>query len=561
MTASIRMVGTQRKRQEVTQSDKDIVVELHDVIQSAIGRDRYEVWFRGQVTFEFASDSGTLEVRLPDEFSLEQVRRRFSVTIQEACARLLSSPIHLQWKAVPHVKSSSSDARPDHAPLSSGMAPELHSNHACSNNTQSNHAPPLETPQASGRGEAKMRVIGADASIDQGQSLADGSFKSTSTEFSSSLLVETRRTSRGHQTPPATTSSAPIPAKASSASQRRGEFETFISGEQSTLALSAAKHTVQNLGEISPLFLYGPTGVGKTHLLQAIYSAVRRRSRARCVLLSAEQFTSSFLEALRGHGLPSFRRKYRHIDLLLLDDIQFFVGKRATLVELLYTLDALVQDGHQVVLAADRPPNELRGVGTEIIARLSAGLICGLEYPEGDAKVELVQRLAQERSIPLPPEVANLLASELPGDARRIKGAVNRLSVIARAMGEPPTVDRARRELADLFQANQRPLAIPDIERAVCEVFGVDGKLLRSDRKTKTISQPRMLAMWLARKHTRAAFSEIGDYFGGRSHSTVISAHHKVERWVGSNSDIQVASGESKVVDAIRRIEVNLRAM
>lgn len=551
------MIGRQRKRQEVTQSGKDIVAELHDVIQSDIGNDRYEVWIRGQTTFEFGSDTNTLEIRMPDEFSLEQVRRRFGSTIQEACHRITSSSVRLQWKAVPQVKKSSSERCSSNGSPASGDAKVLPEGRSGS---QSEHRQD-ETQHVA------IRVVGGEAEANnesrstQSHHLAGNSSSADSMRRSPSNRQpsQIRAIKAGDNTRDGQ-SKAPDSTHRR-LTQRRGEFETFVTSESCALALSAAQHTVHHLGEISPLFLYGPTGVGKTHLLQSIYGAVRRRSRARCVLLSAEQFTSSFLEALRGHGLPSFRRKYRHIDLLLLDDIQFFVGKRATLVELLYTLDALVQDGHQVVLAADRPPNELSGVGSEIIARLSAGLICGLEYPDGDAKIQLVCRMAEDRGIPLEPTVATLLAEKLPGDARRIKGAINRLAVIARAMGEAPTVERAHRELADLFQASARPLAIPDIERAVCEVFGVDGKLLRSDRKSKTISQPRMLAMWLARKHTRAAFSEIGDYFGGRSHSTVISAHHKVERWVGSNSDIQVASGDSKVCDAIRRIEMNLRAV
>lgn len=536
---SFQSLRTQGKRQEVIESDKALVAEMHDLIRAQIGTDRYDVWFRDKVTIGIRSER--LMIIMPDDFSLDQLRRRFGSMLTECGRRVAGTTVQIEWKAETVVKSKRQDVDTSSRMQKASANKDVDSSDSEQSETDVHAA--HSDPSPSGTRLPSDRSLRLHAPSTQSSGSGNPNSSSPAGRINAGAPADFNSSSR------------------STKQANPGRFDNFVSGEHCQLAYTASSHVPARLGEVSPLFLYGPTGVGKTHLLQAINTEVRRTSRARCVMLTAEQFTSGFLEALHGRGLPSFRRKYRNTDLLILDDIQFFVGKRATLVELFYTVDALVQSGRQIVLASDRPPNELNGVGSEIIARLSAGLICSMEYPTGDTKQRLVRQVALQRGELLSDDVVSLIANELPGDARRIKGAINRLVAIRKFTGEDVTTERVRRELSDLFQANQRPLGMSDIERAVCEVFGVEGKLLRSDRKTRTVSQPRMLAMWLARKHTKAAFSEIGEYFGGRSHSTVISAHNKVERWVGDNTAIEVACGEANVHDAIRRIETTLRAV
>jgi chromosomal replication initiator protein len=344
--------------------------------------------------------------------------------------------------------------------------------------------------------------------------------------------------------------------------RRRRELDEMVVGDNNRMAVTTAKHLLNHLGEVTPLFVAGPTGCGKSHLLTSIYrDALASRKAGRCVHLSAEQFTSHFLEALHGRGLPSFRAKHRDVDLLVIDDIHFLAGKRATLVEFQHTLDQLLRAGRQIVVSANRPPTELTELGGEIIARLSQGLVCSMDYPQADTKLDLVRTLADRKGLTLPDEITDVIGSEISGDARRISGALNRLLILKLAGTPCETADSAREHLKDLLSASQPSVGIHEVEQAVCDAFGIESDLLKSSNKSRQFSQPRMLAMYLARRHTRAALSEIGDYFGGRSHSTVVAAQKTVDRWVESEKQIGTTRRPLMIHDAIRQIERRLRAI
>lgn len=352
------------------------------------------------------------------------------------------------------------------------------------------------------------------------------------------------------------------PRQAAPETRRRfADLDSFVVGPANRLAHVAVQTIAERPGPSSPLLLFGPTGVGKTHLLEGLWTEVRRKqARCQAVYLSAEQYTTLFLGALHGSGLPNFRRKYRGLDLLIVDDIQFLAGKRATLVELLHTIDDFAREGRQLVFAADRPPSELNELGPELITRLQGGLACGLQSPDYETRLGIVRKMAERQELNVPAEVQAYVAAHFQRHARELAGALNRLHAASLASQQPISLAMAEETLSELLRHAARTVRLPDIEQAVCQLFGLEPKSLQSNRKGKQISHPRMLAMWLARKHTRAAFSEIGYYFGRRSHSTVISAQKKINAWMADHVALEANDGAWDVEDAIRRVEQALRA-
>jgi chromosomal replication initiator protein len=337
-------------------------------------------------------------------------------------------------------------------------------------------------------------------------------------------------------------------------------LESLVAGDCNRMALRAAELVIGSPGQVNPLFVHGPSGAGKTHLLEGIWCDVRRRGGRRIIYLTAEQFTTYFLQALRGSGLPSFRQKYRAVDLLVLDDVQFFVGKQATLNELLHTLDALLRDGRQVVLSADRPPSDLVALGSELQARVSGGLVCAMEPLNHATRRELLQRLAEDRQVPLDDATLDRIAERATGDARQLQGMLNRLWATCQLDSSPLSEATIEGILDELYPPASNLIRLDDIQRVVCDEFGIDPAVLRSEKKARSVSHPRMLAMFLARKFTPAALTEIGEFFGRRSHSTVLSAQHKVEDWLTSGQRLRSDRGHCDVRTLLSRLERNLRA-
>jgi chromosomal replication initiator protein len=279
------------------------------------------------------------------------------------------------------------------------------------------------------------------------------------------------------------------------------------------------------------------------------------------VYLTAEQFTGFFLHSLRGgSGLPVFRRKYRDLDLLAIDNIQFFAGKRATLNEFQYTIDHLIRSGKQVLLSADRPPMELHDMGSEVATRVAAGLVCSLDYPDFESRRRITRQFCKPLGLNLSDDVIDLVCQTLTRDVRKLSGAVNRLSVLQSLNGSRITVDQVRETLSDLFASSySASTSMPNIEKAVCELFEVRPSELKSSSRRKKISSARMLAMYLSRRYTSSAFSEIGDYYGGRTHSTVIAAEKKVDQWLSKDEGIALPHAKYSAREVLKRNESNLR--
>jgi chromosomal replication initiator protein len=342
--------------------------------------------------------------------------------------------------------------------------------------------------------------------------------------------------------------------------QNDRRWDDFLQGDHNRFAYTGAQMVLERPGQINPFLIHGPHGVGKSHLAIGLAQRLRQQYRFRRVLvLTGEQFTIEYTESARGGGFASFRRKYRDVEALVIDDIQFCLGKSGTLAELRNTIDMLIRDRRQVILVADRGLHELAGLGADLYARLSGGMCCGIDPMDAATRKRLLANLCLKQNVAIEDSALELIARSCGGDARVIHGIVHRLVAQQRIQGSTLAADDALRCTMDLVRASQPIVRLTDIERAVCEAFGLGEEMLRAKTKCQSISQPRMLAMFLARKYTRTALSEIGEYFGNRQHSTVISAQKKVETWLHGDEAIAIGRNRVTVREIVRSLESTLQ--
>lgn len=342
--------------------------------------------------------------------------------------------------------------------------------------------------------------------------------------------------------------------------QNDRRWDEFLQGDHNRFAYTGAQMVLERPGQINPFLIHGPHGVGKSHLAIGLAQRLRQQYRFRRVLvLTGEQFTIEYTESARGGGFANFRRKYRDVEALVIDDIQFCLGKSGTLAELRNTIDMLLRDRRQVILVADRGLHELAGLGADLYARLSGGMCCGIDPMDAATRKRLLANLCLKQNVAIEDSALELIARQCGGDARVIHGIVHRLVAQQRIQGSTLLADDALRCTMDLVRASQPIIRLTDIERAVCEAFGLGEEMLRAKTKCQSISQPRMLAMFLARKYTRTALSEIGEYFGNRQHSTVISAQRKVETWLNGDDTIAIGRNRVTVREIVRSLESTLQ--
>ena len=345
---------------------------------------------------------------------------------------------------------------------------------------------------------------------------------------------------------------------------RRPEAELgdFIEGDCNRLALTAALQVAEAPGaRFNPLYLHGGVGLGKTHLLEGIHRRLRKRYPAlRVLLLTAEMFANHFTEALRGKSLPAFRQKFRSLDVLLVDDVDFFDGKRVIQEEFLHTFKQLESQHKQLVLTADRHPRLLLKSSDELTTRFLSGMVCRIELPDAVTRRKIVGARAARLGLPFAEDALDYVANRFRNTIRELEGAMNCLATWHAMTQKRVSVSHARRILADLERDCVRIIQPADVEATVCRFFGVRADDLRSAGRHQVVARPRMLAMYLMRKHTQAAYTEIGRYFGGRNHATVISAERKVRQWVESRTTIPSMAGQWSADELIATLEQQLLA-
>ncbi len=311
----------------------------------------------------------------------------------------------------------------------------------------------------------------------------------------------------------------------------RYRFDNFVLGRSNELGFAAASQIAQKPGDAyNPLLLYGSTGLGKTHLLHAIGNQLRLQNPSLKVLyLGSERFVSGMIRALRHGEIDNFKKHYRSAGALLIDDIQFFAGKKSSQEEFFHTFNSLLDSKQQIVLTCDRYPKEVEGLEARLRSRFGWGLTVAIEPPDFETRVAILMNKAQERGVQLEESIARLIANRLRSHVRDLEGALNTLIANTRFTGREITESVTREVLRDLLTVHDRLITIENIQKTVCDYYKMRVSELLSKRRPRSIARPRQMAMALAKELTQHSLPEIGDAFGGRDHTTVLHACRKIE--------------------------------
>lgn len=330
----------------------------------------------------------------------------------------------------------------------------------------------------------------------------------------------------------------------------RFTFENFIVGKPNELAFAAARRCAEaETAPYNPLFLYSGVGLGKTHLMHAIAWHIRQtRPEKRAVYLSAEKFMYQFIRALRFRDTVAFKEQFRSVDVLMIDDVQFIAGKDSTQEEFFHTFNALVDQNRQIVISADKSPNDLEGMEERMKSRLGWGLVADIHPTTYELRYGILQAKADELKIDIPPKILEFLAHKITSNVRELEGALNRIVAYANLVGRPITLETTQDVLHDVLRANDRKVTIEEIQKRVAEHFNIRLSEMYSSRRARAVARPRQIAMYLAKQLTARSLPEIGRKFGGRDHTTVMHAVRKVEELKATDN------GFSEDVELLRRM-------
>ena len=317
-------------------------------------------------------------------------------------------------------------------------------------------------------------------------------------------------------------------------------FESFVPGKANQLARAAALQVAQHPGSAyNPLFVYGGVGLGKTHLIQAIGNLVQEQDRdSKVRYIHAEQYVSDVVRAYQHKAFDGFKRYYHSLDVLLIDDIQFFGGKTRTQEEFFYAFNALIEAHKQVVITCDSYPKEIAGMEDRLISRFGWGLTVAIEPPELEMRVAILLKKADAEHINLPEDVAFFIANHIQSNVRELEGGLKRVLAYARFANAPLSVELAREALRDLLAVQIRQISVENIQRIVADYFKIKVADMYSKKRSRTVARPRQIAMALAKELTSLSLPDIGDAFGGRDHTTVLHACRKIAELRGSNPDV-----------------------
>jgi chromosomal replication initiator protein len=485
----------------LTTSQHDVTAALEEHLCQRIGLPRFTLWFENKTKFAWEND--LLVIGVSNHFFQEWLQKTFAEDIRAAALAVSGQPIQVRFAIDPELFQAARREQAEHGPAVSLARGSLSEDHGPQEHDQ--HDLPTLAPR------------------------------------------------------PGTTGQGPQ-SRPRSASRRWHQLDDFVVGPCNRVAHASAVNLIEEpgLGPI-PLVLYGPVGTGKTHLLEGIYSGLKKnRTDWHLCYVTAEDFTNRFVQAMRLGKLTGFRKHFRECDTFLLDDLHFLANKPATQEEFLHTLNALLAEERQVVLSCDCHPRLADQFLPELTDRLLGGAVWGLNSPDRDTRLDLLRAKTGKRRIIIAEEVLAYLADQLRGNVRELEGALHSIHHLSRVTGRHIDLALAKEAVGDLLRHTVRVVQLADVERAVCVALGLESGALQSKKRGWAHCHPRMLAMYLARKTTGASYTEIGQRFGGRNHSTTLAAEKKVKKWIDEDSSLMLGERQIRVRDIIDRVTLEL---
>lgn len=515
------------------------LARLADAIAQRVGQQRFHVWFNNSTRLDLKNDG--LEIAVPNDFISEWIGTHFTRPIQEAAHEVLGAPLEVRFHVMPQLfEVDAADNRS--VDTRSG---------------DSRSAPALPSKGGPERG-SRMAMIESHPPI-KPTDHKDGAPVSHPVQLVRPTINPGARASApSDHSNPGTLSVRP---------RLRHDLDSFVVGPNSQLAYNGASYVAEFPGvQYNPLFIHGSCGLGKTHLLQGLCKKfIEHHPTKRWIYLTGEEFTNEFLSALRNNRLDVFRRKMRDLDLLVIDDVHFLAGKKATQEEFLHTFNAIEAMGRQVVMASDNHPKMIEEFGESLVNRFVSGMVVRIDPPNFATRCEILRALSTRNSSELPEEVIHWIARRVTQSVRELEGAVTRITACSKLTHRPVDAALAQEALHDLDRQMIAPVKPENILQGVCNYFGLEHKDLMSGRRQRTISLARSIAMFLIRKTAKLSFPEIGVRMGKRNHSTVISACRRIERASLGNEKLvwtsTVGEREEEATELLQRLEEHSRAL
>lgn len=333
----------------------------------------------------------------------------------------------------------------------------------------------------------------------------------------------------------------------------RFSFDNFVVGPSNRFAYSACMAVAESPAKAyNPLFIYGHVGLGKTHLMQAITHQIQKNSpNSTCCYLSSERFTNELIDAIRHRSTANFRKKYRHIDVLLIDDIHFLAGKESTQEEFFHTFNTLHNNHKQIIISSDRPPKEISNLEERLSSRFAWGLITDIQPPDFETRVAILRKKVEKEPVRVPEEVITFIAEQIKTNIRELEGALIRVLAYSLLEEHPITLDMTKIVLRDMVKETVKIISIEMIQKTVAEFFNISCSDLKAKKRTQNILKPRQVAMYLSRRLTNLSLPEIGNSFGGKDHTTVLHSLRKIEE--NLKEDFQLKNEIEKLLTTLKQ--------